>query len=111
VSDREDEAGRDREGWYPHPGEWFPPPIVSPLPEPEPEAKVGRALLAGTAAAILGGIGWGLVVKWTGYEAGIVALAVGLLAAFAVHVAAGRRCHGAGRDRDRQVPRLRVRGA
>jgi signal peptidase I len=31
------------------------------------------------------------VVKWTGYEAGIVALAVGLLAAFAIHVATGGR--------------------
>ena len=30
MSDREDVGGRDQEGWYPHPGEWFPPPIVPP---------------------------------------------------------------------------------
>jgi signal peptidase I len=93
VSDRED-AGRDQEGWYPHPGEWFPPPIVSPLPpepQPAPAQKVGVALLAGVVAAVLGGIGWGLVVKWTDYEAGILALGIGLLVAFAVYAAAGRR--------------------
>jgi signal peptidase I len=93
VSDRED-VGGDQEGWYPHPGEWFPPPIVSPLPpepQPAPEQKVGVALLAGVAAAVAGGIAWGLVVKWTDYEAGILALGIGLLVAFAVYAATGRR--------------------
>ena len=94
MSDREDVDGRDQEGWFPHPGEWFPPPIVSPLPpepQPAPEQKVGVALLAGITAAILGGIGWGLVVKWTDYEAAILALGIGLLVAFAVHTATGGR--------------------
>ena len=93
MSDRENESGQEQEGWYPHPGEWFPPPIVSlpPEPQPEPAPKVGAALLAGTVAAVLGGVGWGLVVKWSGYEAGVLALGVGLLAAFAVYQAAGRR--------------------
>ena len=93
MSDRED-VGRDQEGWYPHPGEWFPPPIASPLPpepQPAPAQKVGIALLAGVVAAVVGGIGWGLVVKWTDYEAGILALGIGLLVAFAVYAATGRR--------------------
>jgi len=99
VSDREpeegrDEDGRDREGWYPHPGEWFPPPIVSPLPpepQPVPEQKLGVALLAGSVAAVLGGIAWGLIVKWTEYEVGILALGIGFLTAFAILRATGRR--------------------
>ena len=93
MSDRED-GGSDQEGWYPHPGEWFPPPIVSPLPpepQPAPEQKVGVALLAGVVAAVARGIAWGLVVKWTDYEAGILALGIGLLVAFAVYAATGRR--------------------
>jgi signal peptidase I len=91
MSDREPED-REPGGWNAHPGEFFPPPIVSPLPpEPPPAPKLGTALLAGTAAAVLGGIGWGLVVKWTDYEAGILALGVGLLAAFAIHAATGGR--------------------
>lgn len=90
MSDREPDDGRDGEGWYPHPGEWFPPPIVSPLP-PEPEQKVGVALLAGSTAAVLGGIAWGLIVKWTEYEAGILALGIGLLTAFAVRRSTGGR--------------------
>ena len=93
MSDREPEDRREPDGWAPHPGEFFPPPIVTlpPEPRPEPPPKVVAALLAGGAAAVLAGIAWGLVVKWTGYEAGILALGVGLLAAFAVYVAAGRR--------------------
>ena len=93
MSDREPEGGRDREGWDAHPGEFFPPPIVSLPPEPpaQPDQKIGAALIAGTVAAVLGGIGWGLVVKWTGTEAGIFALGVGLLIAFAVYSGTGGR--------------------
>ena len=40
---------------------------------------------------MVGGIAWGLVVKWTGYEAGVLALGVGLLVAFAVYRATGGR--------------------
>ncbi len=90
MSDHEPDDGRDREGWYPHPGEWFPPPIVSPV-QPEPEPKVGVALLAGSVAAVLGGIAWGLIVKWTDYEVGILALGIGLLTAFAINRATGGR--------------------
>ena len=48
VSDREDDGGRDPEGWHPHPGEWFPPPIVSP-PPPEPQPSRGRPELRSRA--------------------------------------------------------------
>ena len=121
MSDREDEGGGDQEGWYPRPGEWFPPPIVSPLPpepQPAPDQKVGAALLAGSIAAVVGGIAWGLVVKWTGYEAGILALGdrpPGRLRGLSrdrrpprrrAQVDRGR--DGSGRHPDRQVPQLRL---
>jgi signal peptidase I len=94
VSDHGDEGGRDQEPWYPRPGEWFPPPTVTPLPpepQPAPDQKVGAAILGGSIAALVGGIAWGLVVKWTGYEAGVLALGIGLLVAFAVYRSAGGR--------------------
>ena len=93
MSDREPE-GPEPGGWDAHPGEFFPPPIVSSLPpetQPEPEQKVGIALLAGGVAAVLGGIGWGLIVKWTDYEVGILALGIGVLTAFAVNRSTGGR--------------------
>ena len=94
MSDRENEGGGDQEAWHPRPGEWFPPPTVSPLPpepQPAPDQKVGVAILAGSIAAVVGGVAWGLVVKWTGYEAGVLALGVGLLVAFAVFRSTGGR--------------------
>ena len=94
MSDREPEGGSGQTGWDAHPGEFFPPPIVSPLPpepQPVPEQKVGSALLAGVFAAVLGGLAWGLIVKWTEYETGILALGIGILTAFAVSRAAGGR--------------------
>ena len=63
-----------------------------------PEQKVGVALLAGGVAAVVGGIAWGLVVKWTDYEVGILALGIGLLTAFAVDRSTGGR-----RGRDLQI--------
>jgi signal peptidase I len=48
-------------------------------------------LVAGLVAALAGGIVWGLLVKWTGYEVGIAAWGVGLLAAYAVLAASGGR--------------------
>jgi signal peptidase I len=49
------------------------------------------AVLAGLIAAVAGGLAWGLIVKWTDYEVGVIALAVGFLTAFAVHQATGGR--------------------
>jgi signal peptidase I len=94
VSDREPEGGHEQGGWDAHPGEFFPPPIASQLP-PEPQSapapSLGAALLAGSTAAIAGGIAWGLVAKWTEYDAAIMALGIGLLTAFAVHRSTGGR--------------------
>jgi signal peptidase I len=68
-----------------------PPPVRPSTTEPEPGGLTALALLAGLAAAIAGGIAWGLVVKWTDYEVGIAAWGVGALVGFAVAAAAGRR--------------------
>jgi xanthosine utilization system XapX-like protein len=45
------------------------------------------ALLAGLVAAIVGGVAWGLIVKWTDYEVGFVAWGIGLLVGIAVATA------------------------
>ncbi len=58
---------------------------------PEADGLTALPLLAGLAAAIAGGIAWGLVVKWTDYEVGIAAWGVGVLVGFAVATAAGGR--------------------
>lgn len=49
----------------------------------EPRALV-PAVLAGLAAAIVGGIVWALIVVKTGYEIGFAAVGIGILAGFAV---------------------------
>jgi hypothetical protein len=49
--------------------------------EPRP---LGLALLAGLAAAAVGGVVWGYVVKLSDYEVGIVAWGIGLLVGVAV---------------------------
>ena len=62
---------------------------------PEPvraeRGSSGLAVLAGIAAAVVGGIAWGLVAKWTDYEVGIVAWGIGYVTGFAVERAAGGR--------------------
>lgn len=52
---------------------------------------VGRAILAGTASALLGGIAWAIILVFTHYEVGYVATAIGLLAGFAVYASARKR--------------------
>jgi hypothetical protein len=42
------------------------------------------AVAAGLAAAIVGGVVWGLIVKWTDYEVGFVAWGIGFLVGIAV---------------------------
>lgn len=48
---------------------------------PLTEQRGSRALAAPAAliAAIAGGLAWGLIVKWTGYEVGIIAWGIGFL--------------------------------
>lgn len=56
----------------------------------EPRALV-PAVLAALAAAVAGGIAWGLIVRTTEYEIGFAALGIGLLAGYAVVFATGGR--------------------
>jgi hypothetical protein len=51
------------------------------------------AVLAGLAAAVVGGVAWGLIVKWTDYEIGFAAWGIGLLTGIAV-LAATRGSRG-----------------
>jgi hypothetical protein len=51
------------------------------------------AVLAGLVAAIVGGVVWGLIVKWTDYEVGFVAWGIGFLVGIAV-LAATRGARG-----------------
>ena len=96
---------------------------TEPPPAPvktEESGSTGLALVAGLVAAIVGGMAWGLISKYTSYEVGIVAWGIGFLCRLRRRARRGRPPLGrpAGdRDRDgaarrpaRQVPRLRVRG-
>jgi hypothetical protein len=49
------------------------------------------ALAAGIVAAVMGGVVWGLIVKWTDYEVGFVAWGIGFLVGLAVVTAARTR--------------------
>ncbi len=49
---------------------------------------LGTAALAGLIAAILGGVAWGLIVRWSGYEVGFVAWGIGFLVGTAVALGA-----------------------
>lgn len=51
------------------------------------------AVGAGLVAAIVGGVVWGLIVKWTDYEVGFVAWGIGFLVGIAV-LAATRGARG-----------------
>jgi hypothetical protein len=68
-------------------------PRAEPIAASQPytAAILPRALLAGLAAAVAGGVGWTIQVALTDYEVGLVAWAVGGLAGFAVSLAAGAR--------------------
>ena len=54
-------------------------------------ATLALAAAAGLVAAIAGGIAWGLIVKWSEYEIGIVAWGIGFVTGMAVLLAAGGR--------------------
>jgi len=46
------------------------------------------AVLAGLVAAVAGGVAWGLIVRWSGYEVGFVAWGIGFLVGSAVALGA-----------------------
>jgi hypothetical protein len=50
-----------------------------------------RAIVAGLAAAVAGGVVWGLIVKWSDYEVGFVAWGIGFLTGMAVLTFTGGR--------------------
>ena len=50
-----------------------------------------RGLIGGAVAAAVGGVLWGLIVKWTDYEIGYMALGIGLLCGFGVVIFSGGR--------------------
>ena len=65
----------------------LPPP--TPVVEPPPSESLLLAVAAGLVAAVVGGVVWGLIVKWSEYEIGIVAWGIGFLVGAAI-VAATR---------------------
>ena len=66
-----------------------PPSAAGPIHEaPRP---LGLALLAGLVAAVVGGVVWGLVVKYSEYEIGVVAWGIGLVVGVAVAAVARAR--------------------
>lgn len=85
----------ERYGWEPDGSRKSPPSSSPPPPPPSAQAETsgstGLALMAGLAAAIAGGIAWGLIAKYTDYEVGIVAWGIGFVAGLAVERAAGGR--------------------
>ena len=62
----------------------FPAGGDPPSPLTEPSSSLLPALAAGLGAAIVGGIVWGLIVKITDYEVGILAWGIGFVAGTAV---------------------------
>lgn len=65
----------------------------SPITEdPSAAGILVPALLAGLVAAAVGALAWGLIVRWTDYEVGIVAWGIGFVVGTAVVAGArGRR--------------------
>lgn len=54
-------------------------------------ARVGRAFLAGGAAAVLGALVWYGIGRLTGYELGLIAIVIGWMVGKAVHWGSGHR--------------------
>jgi hypothetical protein len=65
----------------------FPETAGPPSPISEPSASLLPAIAAGVVAALVGGIVWGLIVKLSDYEVGIVAWGIGFIAGTAVVLA------------------------
>ena len=62
----------------------FPEEVNPPSPVTEPSGSLLPAVAVGLVAAIVGGLAWGLIVKISDYEVGIVAWGIGFLAGTAV---------------------------
>ena len=62
----------------------FPEGGDPPSPVTEPSGSLFLAVAAGLGAAIVGGVVWGLIVKISDYEVGIVAWGIGFVAGTAV---------------------------
>ena len=62
----------------------FPEGGDPPSPLNEPSSSLLPALGAGLVAAIVGGVIWGLIVKISDYEVGIIAWGIGFVAGTAV---------------------------
>jgi hypothetical protein len=71
-------------GGLPPPPEQGPEAFEAPAAPPPTTRQLVNATFAGLAAAIVGGIIWGLVVKATESELGIAAIGIGVLTGFAV---------------------------
>ncbi|MGI9111521.1 MAG: hypothetical protein ACR2GT_04910 [Gaiellaceae bacterium] len=67
----------------------FPETEVASSAPREPSRSVLAAVGAALVAAIVGGVLWGLIVKFSDYEIGIVAWAIGFLTGSAVVFASG----------------------
>jgi hypothetical protein len=72
----------ERDDRYTFPDDRDPPAMVT-----EPSSSLLPAIVAGLAAAIVGGIVWGLIVKISDYEVGFVAWGIGFIAGTAVVLA------------------------
>jgi hypothetical protein len=59
--------------------------------EPATGTTFAVAAGAGLVAAVVGGVAWGLIVKWSEYEIGFVAWGIGFVVGMAVLLAAGGR--------------------
>ena len=59
--------------------------------ERSPASALLPAVAAGLVAAVVGGVVWGLIVKWTDYEVGFAAWGIGFLVGLAVVTAARTR--------------------
>ena len=58
----------------------FPDATDPPSPVQEPSSSLLPAIAAGVVAALVGGIVWGLIAKFSDYEVGIVAWGIGYIA-------------------------------
>ena len=65
----------------------FPEGGDPPSPLTEPSGSLLPAIAVGLGAAIVGGVVWGLIVKISDYEIGIIAWGIGFLAGTAVVLA------------------------